>query len=407
MANPLECALRPFDCAGAVGGAVVDKVAGSAVESFADAMRDAAEWVIETTVGWWLYVPSIDLENSPAAKVRGAVLAISVVVAVAGVMWGGLRMAFRRKGEAAWDVGTGLLRLAAVSALAFVAPQLLLNFGDSFSVWVLESSVTGDVADRFVKLAAMGGITSAGVVIFAGIVIIFAGGIQAVLMFLREGGIVILSGLLVLAAAGGFNPATKSWFPKVSGWLLGLVLYKPFAALTYATAFFLIGDDEGDPRTVFVGLTMLVLSIVALPAMIKFFSWAAPAAVNSGSGGGGLAALGGAALAASALRQPASGGSASDHASQLRSDLGPAARPAPLGATASGGGAPMVHSWAAAPTPASGGAAGGAAASGAGAAASAGAAGAAAPAVIVAQGATQAAKAAKDKAADGMTGGAP
>lgn len=405
----MSCPQRLLDCADQVGGAVGGAIGDSAVQSFAAAMSEAAQWVIRTTVGWWLYVPSIDLENSPAAKVRGAVLALSVVVAVAGVMWGGLRMAFRRKGEAAWDVGSGLLRLAAVSALAFVAPQLLLNFGDSFSVWVLESSVTGDVAERFVMLASMGGIASPGVVIFAGIVILFAGGIQAVLMFLREGGIVILSGLLVLAAAGGFNPATKSWFPKVSGWLLALVLYKPFAALTYATAFFLIGDEDGDPRSLFVGLTMLVLSIVALPAMIKFFSWAAPAAVNAGSGGGGLAALGGAALAAAALRQPAGGGSASDHASQLRSDLGPAATPQ---GAAGNGSVPMAHTQGATPAPTTG---GGAAATGAGAggaaagAAGGGAAAAAGPAgaaLLVADKVQEVAKVAKNKASDGMTGGA-
>ncbi len=199
--------------------------------------------------------------------------------------------------------------------------------------------------------------------------------------------------------------------PKVSGWLLGLVLYKPFAALAYATAFFLIGDSEGDPRTVFVGLTMLVLSIVALPTMIKFFSWAAPAAVGS-SGGGTLAALGGAALTASALRGHGGGDAASRHAAQLSSDLGspassarswapaPAHTAAPTSAPAAGAsGAPAAG--AAATTGA--GASGAAASGGAVAAGPAGA--AAAATLLAAKQVATVAKAAKDGAAGGMTGG--
>jgi hypothetical protein len=291
-----------------------------------------------------------------------------------------------------------------VAALAFVIPQLLLNFGDSFSTWALDSATSGSVASRMVSLASLGGVTAPGAVIFFAMVAILAGTAQAVLMFLREGAIIILSGVLVLAAAGGFNPATKTWFPKVSGWLLGLIFYKPMAALTYAAAFYMVGDDTGNPRTVIVGLTMLLLSLIALPKMMQFFSWAAPAAISAGTGlGGTAAALGGAGVAAMSLRGVAGGGTASDQANRIRSDLGPVIPPSAGGLPGGGSSGPGPTPPPASPSPVPAGA--GTPAPTAGAASSASAAGAgggAGAALVMASAAKDVAAAAKDKAVGAM-----
>lgn len=288
--------------------------------------------------------------------------------------------------------------------MAVILPQLLMNGVDSFSSWVLNNSVSDPVANRFIALASMGGITAPGAVIFAGIVLIFSGIIQAVLMFLREGAVVVLVGVVILAAAGGFNPATKSWFPKVVGWMMGLIFYKAFAALTYAAAFHFIGSDDGDPRTVFVGITMIVLSIVALPVMVKFFSWAAPAAVNGSGAGGALAGLAGAGAAVVAMRG-IGGGSASDQASRIRNDLGPAVGPspggAPSGASATAGGVGAAMPSGAGVASPSAGAASSVGAAGGGAAAAAGG-----PAAIAVMATANAAKGAADSAGKTMTGGA-
>lgn len=400
----MSCPLNPLDCVGDAVGAIAGGVAKAGAEGLADAIREGAKWVIKTTVGWWLNVPSTDLASSPASQIRNDVMYIALVVAAAGLIWGGVRLAFRRKSEAAWDIGTGIIRLAAVSAMAVILPQLLMNGVDSFSSWVLNNSVSDPVANRFIALASMGGITAPGAVIFAGIVLIFSGIIQAVLMFLREGAVVVLVGVVILAAAGGFNPATKSWFPKVVGWMMGLIFYKAFAALTYAAAFHFIGSDDGDPRTVFVGITMIVLSIVALPVMVKFFSWAAPAAVNGSGAGGALAGLAGAGAAVVAMRGMG-GGSASDQASRIRNDLGPAVGPspggAPSGASATAGGVGAAMPSGAGVASPSAGAASSAGAAGGGAAAAAGG-----PAAIAVMAAANAAKGAADSAGKTMTGGA-
>ena len=157
-----------------------------------------------------------------------------------------------------------------------------------------------------------------------------AGLVQAVLMLFREGAVVILAGVVTLAAAGSFTNATRPWLARVLGWLLALICYKPAAALVYAAALALVGQGQ-DPRTVFVGLTMMILAIVALPVLMKFFTWTTGAA-TSGEGGG-IAALAGASAAAIHARAALEAGSASSPAGQAaghprrpRPDRSPTAR---------------------------------------------------------------------------------
>ena len=68
------------------------------------------------------------------------------------------------------------------------------------------------------------------VVVVLGIVAIVISAIQAVLMLFRQGALVILAGMMPLAAAGTLTPGTRSWFKRVAGWILALIFYKPAAA---------------------------------------------------------------------------------------------------------------------------------------------------------------------------------
>src|SRR4051794_39686013 len=103
--SPLACLGTPGDAAGGV-------VTGMLGNGFADAMRDGAAWVIKTTIGWWIAVPSLELIGSPAATIRTYVLWLAVVAAAAGVIWQGIVLAVSRRPEPALDVGRGLFTLA-------------------------------------------------------------------------------------------------------------------------------------------------------------------------------------------------------------------------------------------------------------------------------------------------------
>ena len=74
-------------------------------------------------------------------------------------------------------------------------------------------------------------------VIVLGILAIILSAVQAVLMLFRQAALVVLAGVLPLAAAGTLAPATRPWFTRTTGWMLALICYKPAAAAVYATCF--------------------------------------------------------------------------------------------------------------------------------------------------------------------------
>lgn len=314
---PVTCVNLP-DPIGEAG----DAVAGALGNQFAEAMADGAGWVLRTTVGWWVDVPAVDLVTSPAMTIRGYVLWVAVAVATVGVMWQGVRLTLSRRADPLIGVGRGLFVFALFAAVGIVAPAAAVRAGDSFATWVLDESTGGQLATRLEVVASFAGVTSSGAVIVLGLLMILSGLAQAVVMIFREGAVVVLSGAVVLAAAGSFGAATRPWLHRVVGWMAALIAYKPIAALVYATAFAMVGEGT-DPRTVLVGLTMIVLAVVALPALMKFFTWTTGAVADHG--GSGTAVLGAGVSAMHALASASGPSGASTQAGHIRQDLGPAA----------------------------------------------------------------------------------
>jgi hypothetical protein len=412
--------LIPVTCAGDVIGAGIgaagDAAAASLGNSFADAMREGATWVIKTTIGWWIDVPSVDLTAAPVDQIRGYVWWVAIAVAVAGVTWQGLRMAISRKPDPLFDIGRGLITLALWAGIGVIGPAMALRAGDTFASWVLSEAAGGQVADRLIRLAGLTGIESAGAVILFGLLMMLAGVVQAVLMIFREGAVVILAGVVVLAAAGNFTGFGRPWLMKVLGWMLALICYKPAAALVYAVALTLVGEGD-DPRTIVVGLSMIAMSIFALPVLMKFFTWATGQASGGGAGAAALAGASAAGIhAAAAMRGGGGDGGAAAHANHIRQDLGPPAGQASTGGPAGASASPSMTAMpvpagaggatgAAGGAPAAGGSAAGGAAGGAAATGGAAASGGATVAVLAAKGTAAAAKGASNRAGDAMGNG--
>jgi hypothetical protein len=123
--------------------------------------------------------------------------------------------------------------------------------------------------------------------------------------------------VLPLAAAGMLTPATRRWFPRVTGWMLALIFYKPAAAMVYATAFTMIGTGK-DPRTVLMGFTMVFLSLLALPVLMRLFTWTTGHVADASGGGGFLQTALQGAVAVGALRGMSGGAGGSGPVEQAR-----------------------------------------------------------------------------------------
>lgn len=290
----------PFDLQCHAVNAVADG-ANSMLEILVEAIKDAIAAQLVTSVTWWVFVPSPDV-TSPAETLQRWMLPLTALIATGGILWQALLMVITRKGEPMVNVLKGLVAVALWGAIAVGGTNLLLRGTDAYSVWVLTAGLDGNIdalGERLIMLLVPG-ISAIGLTLLVGPIVAIGVFIQLALMFFRSGAVMILTGLLQLAAAGAFTNGTSGWLRKILSWHLALILYKPMAATIYAIAFMIMGDEENTLEVWLLGVGMLGMTIIALPAMMRFLSWMV-GGIQSGSGGMGmLAAAGGAGMHAAA-----------------------------------------------------------------------------------------------------------
>ena len=345
---------------GSAAGAAAGPVANDALSGIASAIQSGVSWIVTSSITWWVKVPSPSLSGQPAVtSLQQWVLPLAAAVAVLGLIIAGGKMALTRKANPLIDAGSGLIILAVTSAVGVLLPDLLLQAGDAWSNWVLNAATGGQFASRLNALLSLAGAAPA-VVVVLGVIAILISAAQAILMLFRQASLVILAGVLPLAAAGTLTPATRTWFRKVTGWMLALIFYKPAAAAVYAAAFTLTGTGTG-VRAILMGFAMVGLSLLALPVLMRLFTWTTGQITETAGGGGFLQTAMSGTVALGALRGSFGGSGAAGQARLISDRLGSAGS-GPSGAQAPGMG---IRQAAAAPAPAG-------AAAGAGAASAAG-----------------------------------
>jgi hypothetical protein len=301
---PCTTILDPLCYLNQAATSVGQAAGGDFLGTIASAVKSGLAWEFTNTATLWLKVPTPYLTGQAHefARVHGWLLPITGAVAVGGAIAAGARMALTRKHGPLLDVTGGLAVIGLVAALGLVAPTVMMRLGDAWTDWILSVSTGGNFTQRLSTLLSIShgyGIPDI-VTIFFGIAAIAANVIQGALLVFRQAAVVILAGVLPLAAAGAIAPATRGWIKKTCGWMLALICYKPAAACVYATAFTLIGSGTGW-RSLLTGFVTMILSVVALPVLMRFFTWTTGAVASGGGGGGagqliGLAATGALAL---------------------------------------------------------------------------------------------------------------
>ena len=275
----------------------------------------------------------------------------TLAVAVLGVIVAGARMAWEQRADPGRQLVQGLLTLVVVAGAGLTVVGLLTTAADAFSIWILNNSLDCNLAagdstcfgESMLKLLALSTSSTGGLgavlAIILGVCAVFAALAQIVLMVVRAAALVVLAGMLPIAAAASLADPQRTMFRKTTAWLLGFILYKPAAAIVYATAFRLAGSDlfgKDGLISVLTGLALMVLALVALPALMRLIV----PAVSAVSTGGAMAGLG---MAGAAALLPTGAAAAGT----LRGGSGPAAA-GPTGAANSGAGAAGAGAGAAA-----------------------------------------------------------
>ena len=337
-----ECGLNPVCVGGDLLSDAVGGVAGSVIDQLADAVTEAVGKAVASVGTLWVKVgtPNLTSTNggsSPSDAVgflQGSLWWYMAAAAVVSVIVAGGKMAWEQRAEPGRELVKGLLTLVVVAGAGLTAISLAVAAADGFAKWIIDSSLHGtDFGTNITALLGLSAITGLGaiIVIILGLVAFVASLVQIALMVVRGGMLVILAGIFPLSASATSTEWGRTWFKKCLAWLVAFILYKPAAAIVYATAFRLAGSDVfgGDElMSAISGLVLMVLALVALPALMRFVT---PMVAAMASGGGGVMAAGAiAAMPTGAMRIPRGGGGGGVAA-------GPSGGPGPSGAAGTAG----------------------------------------------------------------------
>jgi hypothetical protein len=409
-------------------------------EPILKAIGAAVGTLMSTIATFWVYVPTIAVGNDQGRPANDTVdwvwqhtQFIALFIAAIGLIVGAVQMAWTQRGESARELLRSLMTLAVAAAFSIAVAQALITVGDIFSSCIISTALQSGDASGWVHgcqninsgnsqafgekmgavlgFAAVVGIAGSplliGIMIAVGILCVIASLIQIVLMVVRSAMLVLLLGVLPIAAAATNTEMGRNWFKRIIAWLLAFILYKPVAAIVYATAIRLVSDngaplhyDASNPddigsmvMNVVTGLTMLVLALFAMPALMRFIV-PMVGATAGGAGAGMIAAkmvgadkLGDMVNKGADQGADGSGGGGGDGPTGAQ-NVGRASQQAPSGGGGGGGaqgaaaGGEGASGAAAGAGGGGGAAAGGAAGGGGAAAAGGGAAAAAGPAAV-------------------------
>lgn len=373
----------PLDPACIVGG-ITDVASGSAFQSIADSTGQAAGDFLVSSLTWWVSTPSVDPTDSTIATLQARTVPLVVIIMMVSVLVQAIRMIITRKKDPLVTVGVGLLRYFLVNALGITVIAGALQASDALSSWLVAQSMN-DFATHMQGLLSSAVLTNPFALLALGALGFILAVIQWLLGFLRQAGILVLAVMLPLAASGSLTQSTRIWLNRMLPWMVSLIVYKPCAALIYSVGFSFMANGQ-DLSTVLTGIMILILACIAMPTLLKFFSWGGvELGRRSGGGGGGMMG----AVGAMSLAGSSSGSSGVTQAAYMDAQ-GPQTAP-PSGASLTGGGASVGPDGAGPAAAATQSGVSGASTSAAGAGASSGVAGSGAAGGATAAGAAAAA----------------
>ncbi|WP_329538380.1 hypothetical protein OG568_59845 (plasmid) [Streptomyces sp. NBC_01450] len=256
------------DPIGTILQVIANKVLASAIEVFGD-----------LTTG----IPTLIADSGGTAdKVNQQTQWIVVYTAVGSLIFAAGRMALERRGEAGAAALKGLLRVILVAGAATAVVTALASLSDRYA----DHLFANGAQQQLTTIGCSGGDGIPPVLLLVlAFLLLIAAIVQTVLLYIRLGVMIILLGTLPIAAAASMTNWGGGWWRKHIGWMVAWLLYKPAAGLViFAGAAMLSNNGTGGVHEKIAGIGVLLLSALALPALLKLV---VPATAALGAGGQG------------------------------------------------------------------------------------------------------------------------
>lgn len=367
--NAAAAAKHPTDAVEAATSGFWGDPIGDFVKSLLEGNAEAlalimTAWIKESPFSGSDFAASVEGIFNLTLWAQGLLLVASLIVA-------GTRMAVARNrglGDGFEDVGQLMFNFILAGAALPVIIMSLHQATDALSADWMSQGLGGDpeAAINAVTLideeTGLGPATVLILVVFA----LLGALAQLVALVVREGLLVVVVGLLPLAAASYTLSTGKQAFKSMIGFVVAALLFKPVATLLYLAAFWLTSGNEA-PSVMQAVSSMLLLAAagLVLPALMRVVAPAVSTSVAGGSSAGiGAAAAGAtgavaggaaAALGAGSQALSAGAGSSSSGSGSGGSGQGAANGATYLGPHSSGGSSPSGGTASGSPATPSGG----------------------------------------------------
>lgn len=282
-----------------------------------------------TLLNWWFSIPTPKLANVDYLTVLQAyMLPIQAGMLIASIMIAVIRVVLAHsggEGAASQELTKIIVRTVFAASLFGVAVAAGTTIADSFSLWLLNESSGGDLGAKVQAMLLDDNSTwGPGWILLISLLGMAGALMQAVLLVIRQGFLIVIVGFLPMAASGSGTGMGANAYQKMVNWTVAFILFKPVAAGIMSTAFW--AADPGSDASKLQGLMLLSVAAVALPAVMRVLG------VSSSNSGSGLGAAGPMLAAAGVAAAVASGGTS------MAVKAGATAGRAALGGLSRGGG---------------------------------------------------------------------
>lgn len=264
-----------------IGGAGAD-LAMAPINALASEVVNGVGDMLATLGTTWLTlgIPDIWHGGTTSGTVQylhSEVAYLAGFLAVLGLMIGGARLAWTQRAGIGFELVEGLILMVLITGCGVPVIGLLTSAADEWSQSIITNAVHGgDFGRNIGEMLKLSGPALAPIlaILFG----LFALGVSAVMiceLAFRAGMLVLLAGWLPVVASMAVLPGGKHHAKRYGGWVIGLVMWKPVAALIYAAAFRLIGAHELDSNgigSILIGLTLMFAAVWALPALVQFLT---------------------------------------------------------------------------------------------------------------------------------------
>ncbi|MGX1762837.1 hypothetical protein ACWIG5_39105, partial [Streptomyces lydicus] len=303
-----NAATHPGDAINAVKDKMWDSTFGKAVESLLKGLGEA----LILAMTFWLKLPSSTMLDSQSlfSTVRDYLYQPQIYLLMASMIACGVRLALAKRAaraEEAEETFRVLGRSVVMAGGLSIVLAAATTASDQFAIWVVNDASDGNASGVMQTLVT----TTAFQAFSPGLILILSvGGMigalaQLVFAVIRQGLLIIVVGLLPLAASmSGFDMG-RGFYKRLLTWTIAFLLWKPFAAIVYMIAFVTAKEVAINPdqitdataaQKLLVGVVLLCCVGLLLPVVMRLASPIAGAASRGGSGFGAMAV--GGALAA-------------------------------------------------------------------------------------------------------------